>query len=403
MVTNKHLIENFIEYKKTTNRSKNGYLSDKTIDYYKKILRYLSNDLNKPFKEANEQDIINHLKGKKPRTKNPRITTFRSFYRYIYNLDENQSLPDCIKRIKANRVRHDDIEYRDKIITEEEYQKLLNYSFSPMHKAIIETFWITGARMGEIISINATDVHYDGEFTRIILRESKSETREFTYPSRAEHLLLWAEELQPYKNQKDKPMFASKYGSDEHKRIHDIYPETIIKRICKRAKIKHITPHDFRHTKITTMLKNGIPETHVKTLLGFEKDTNMFKVYDHNRTKDYEEWFKDKKEETKPSYQLLEKQKKTLEEKHEKEIKEIKLKMQLFEELTKELTKETNYAGTFLKDGNRTIGAKWNEENLAPTEGKLDQYKKILKDKNIKWNKIEYNAKTNKCKAFKKK
>ena len=51
----------------------------------------------------------------------------------------------------------------------------------------------------------------------------------------------------------------------------------------------------------------------------------MMKIYDHNKTSDYEEYLKKKNNETAPTYESLEMQKKTIEEKYEKEIKDLKL------------------------------------------------------------------------------
>jgi len=330
---NNELIEKYFEFKRTTNKSRKGIISENTLKLYEMNLSFLIKELKgRSFKEATEQDILNIIKGKKPATKNSRLITYRDFYRWLYKLDEHQPLPKFIRRLKPGKIRCDDIEYREKVISENDYEKLLNYAKDPMQKAILEAFWITGGRRMAVQTIKSDGVWYDGEFTHVILWTSKSIAREVIYENRAEHLLLWSESLQPFKGKKGKPLFVvRKKGIDreEYKQINDQYTYVFLNRLAKRAGInRKMTAHDFRHSRCTKMLKDGVPETHVKTLLGFEKNTAMLRIYDHNKLKDYEEWLEDKKQGSKPTYQLLEKQKKTLEEKHEKEISNLQQEMQ---------------------------------------------------------------------------
>lgn len=329
---NEENINKYLEFKQMTNRSRKGVISRGTLKLYRVNLQYLEKALgNKSFKDATENDILETIKNKSPATKNNRLIVYRDFYRWLFNLDRQEPLPQFLKRLNLVRISKDDIEYRQKIISEAEYNKLLDFAFNPMYKAIIETLWITGGRKGAVQSIKSDGVSYDGKYTRIILWTSKTETREVIYPDRAEHLLLWAESLQPFRGEKGKPLFATKKnGADgeNYKQINDQFAYNFLQRIAKNAGIRSIRPHDFRHTKISAMLKDGVPETHVKTLLGFTKNTDMLRIYDHNRLKDYEEWMMDHETDSKPTYQLLEKQKKTLEEKHDKEINKLQETME---------------------------------------------------------------------------
>ena len=340
-MSNEKIIDDYIEFKTTTDRSKRGELSLQTIHLYRENLGYLQKQLgDRSFKQATENDILSILKDKAPATRNNRVVIYRDFYRWCFNVKDHQPLPDCITRIKPVKIQIDDIKYRDRIITEEEYQKLLSYADKPIYKAILELLWIAGGRAVASQSIYSNGVWYDGEYTHVVLPQSKSATREIIHPDRAEHLLLWSEELQPFKEQKRKPLFAVRKkgtGEEEYQQVNSQYTGNFLRRLCIKAHMRHLKPHDFRHTHITKMLKDGVPETHVKTLAGFSKSTEMLKIYDHNRLKDYEDWLKDKKKESKPTYQLLEKQKKTLEEKHEKEISHLKEQVELMNNALKDI------------------------------------------------------------------
>jgi site-specific recombinase XerD len=289
-------------------------------------LEYLSDELKKPFKDAKETDIRKHLEKYKPRTQNQRIITFKEFYRWLFNCDENQPSPDCIKKIKPRNITIDDVKYAERVVTPEEYTLLIENCNNPMQKAILECLWITGGRKTGIQEILSDDVSFDGSFTRIKLRIDKVRPREVVHPGRAEHLLKWSETLSPNAGKKGEPLFVHRWRGGCCK-IEGNYAWILLNRLCKKVGIRHIKTHDLRHSRCTYLLKDGIPETHVKTMLGFSKSTRMFSIYDHNRTKDYEDFLTKKQQTIRPTYQLLEQQKKALETKHEGEIKNLQEQM----------------------------------------------------------------------------
>lgn len=295
---------------------------------------------NKPFKQLAEDELIKYLNQKKysKTTKDMRIIFLKKFYKWLYDIKEREPLPDCVRRIKTsvkNTMQYyNDAEYRERIITEQEYQKLINFSNKIMHKAMIETLYLFGCRASELLSINSNDVEYNGTVTKITIRDSKNIPRDAIYLGRAEHLLKWAETYQHFRGQNNKPLWTN-YQKNKHNRYTINGLEKAIKVISKRAGIeRRITPHDFRHTAVSNSRKEGVPMTHIETNFGYSHGSRMMQVYDHNKTKDFEEYLKQRAEETPLEYGILEKQKKTLEEleeKHEKELQEIKEKIKLLE------------------------------------------------------------------------
>jgi site-specific recombinase XerD len=331
-LSNHEAIKEFLKLKLVQNRSTKETISDKTLYVYEKLLKQYDIFLGKPFKDATHDDNLKFLQsggknnnGYKPKSQNNIIRLLRQFYRWFYDLDECKPLPKCIRNIKPRVIKIDEIKYREKIVTQEEYNLLIENAQMPMQKALIETYWCFGSRKTSIQSLLVGDVSYDGNVTRIIIRNDKEEPREVVYSDRCEHLMKWRESLSPFKDQPGKPLFVTTWGGTLHQVKQD-YARDMLIRICERAGLRHIHPHMFRHTVTSRMLKEGVPSTHVCTQLGFAKNTTMLKVYDHNTTSDYVEWLNRKQRQVKPTYDLLEKQKKTLEEKHEKEISELQNK-----------------------------------------------------------------------------
>lgn len=345
MKSNNELIDSYISFKKIENDSKSS------LKLKKSWLNKFNKDIkNKPFNKVTKQDIINHISNYKPNTIINKKALIIDFYRYILNLDKDEQLPKFLKNIPTPKIRKDEIEYRERCITENEYLILLEFCHSPKHKAILETLYNFGIRKSELISMNYKDVSYNGINTKITVRKSKTSTRDVIISGRSKHLLNWIETFYPDKDKPNQPLFYSN-DNNRNTRYSKVSINKFLERLTKKSGLdKHITPHDFRHTSITNHLKNGIPDTHVKTIMGLSKDSKMLNVYDHNKLRDYEEYLKTKNKETPSTYEKLEEQKNKLEEEYQKQLNEIKENQNKTTELLTILfNQDTNELSKFLK------------------------------------------------------
>jgi len=321
-------------------------IREKTIKSEMFVLKTLSRHLkNKTFKQAKENDISEYLNNYSQKTKDVRITILKHFYRWLYDIEKGERLPDQVRRIKRT-VRspmqyYNNMEYRERVVIEGEYQRLIDNAKGIMHQAMIETLYRFGCRASELLSMNATDVHYDGTITKIIVRDSKTEPRDIVCTGRHEYLMKWFENYQHFKEQKDKPLWTN-FQKNKHNRYTINGLEKAITVISKRAGLRHITPHDFRHTAITNARKNGEDLTDIQSNFGLSKTSPMMSVYDHNKIKDYEEKLRKRAKEIDVPTDVLKKQKEILEQKHEKEIKSIKNDMSnLWEAILLAMSKDT--------------------------------------------------------------
>ena len=135
--------------------------------------------------------------------------------------------------------------------------------------------------------------------------------------------MTYFESYQPYRELSSKPLFV---GNQRTRfTIHGL--EKLLNRLCKKAHLKHITPHDFRHTSISRVRANGVPITHIETKHGLVHGSQVMGIYDHNKTKDYEDWLNKKREETEPTYDTLKKQHNIVTEKQQKEITDLQTEL----------------------------------------------------------------------------
>jgi site-specific recombinase XerD len=359
---NREIIETFAHHRFTIDRVKTT-----TIRTEKIILISMDNKIKKPFKDVTEQDILDYLAQYKEGTRDSRINHIKLFYRWLFKLEKGDRLPDCIRRIKPTPYRlkrqKGDIESRERRITPIEYQRLVDCAHTIMHKALLEALYHFGPRISELLSMNATDVSYDGSITKVTFRESKTQARDAVCIGRLNHLLTWSESYQPFKGQKDKPLWVDHRTNNRYASRSAL---TLLQRICERAGVQKRTLHDFRHTSISNDRDNGIPITHIETNHGFAKGSPMMRIYDHNKTSDYEEYLKRKNTETAPTYETLQKQKNIFEEKLN-EITTLKEQMNTLIALLKFNDCEINY-GELLKA----------TDNTAMTDEIKERRKKLI-------------------------
>jgi len=318
-VKNEKAINDFKKRLRFENKSIN------TIRQNSNVLKTLSRYIKKDFKKATEKDIIGYLSKYQVSTRATRLAIIRKFYRFIFNMDKKE-LPDCLKRIEFPKIKTDDISYRERVISPNEYQILINYCKNPMEKAIMETLYNFGIRRGEILAIKIKDVRYDGISTTITVRESKTKTRDVEFQGRSKYLLEWVESYHPFKDEKELPVFFNKDKTVKYE-SNGIYQ--MIRRKTKQAGIRRrITPHDFRHTAITRARGEGIPETFIELNFGLVHGSTQMRVYDHNRNKDFKDYLKKRNQGVDETFEQVKEKKEILEKKHEREIEDLKKTMQ---------------------------------------------------------------------------
>jgi len=299
MRSNKHLISDYIDYRRYKGHSE---ITIRNIGSY---LKSYDKFIGKPFNDVQESDIIGYLSKYKPNTRNSKLSALRDFYRHMHKLEKEDKLPDYIRRIPFVRVKKDEVKYREKIVTEEEYNLILGMCSTPKHRAIVETFYNFGIRKSELSSMNYKDVVYTGVFTKITVRISKTDTRDVIFDGRSKYLMEWVETYYPYKDKPDMPLFYPTETKKDKRYCKQSY-NNMMTSISEKAGIKRkITPHDFRHTCITDHCKEGTNESFLKINMGLKKDTKMLSTYNHAKLKDYEEYLIKKNRETEPTYESL--------------------------------------------------------------------------------------------------
>lgn len=204
---------------------------------------------------------------------------------FLYWLQDNYGIKVDVKKIKVTKPK--DSLLPEYLISEEEFNKLMNATDDLQTKVLIGVLYESGCRVGEILSLKIQNVSFNNYGARITV---KGKTGQRVIP------IIWFANLlrqfiesHPFKDNPEAPLFF--YKNEKGKLVpmkYDVFRMRLI-RLCRKVGInKRIHPHLFRHTRLTELAKQ-LPEQVLKQIAGWVPDSTMAKTYIHLSGKDVEE------------------------------------------------------------------------------------------------------------------
>lgn len=253
------------------------HLSPKTIDNYRKQLRYLERFLVSEFSIAVIEDVkASHIKrflstmddaGRKPQYINDLLKVSKTFFNYLEAEGYIQSSPT--KRIKNMRMP----KLKLRTFTEKNILDMIRYyngrSFIDIrNQAMIAMLFDTGVRLSELMGMVETQIHGD---SIMIYGKGAKERVVPVSPFLSKAFLRYSMVRESYfrGTLHDKEYFLSRTGKK-------LTPEAVAKMLKKTAKAVgvgeeiRVSPHTCRHTFAHLNLKNGIDLYTLSRLLGHE-------------------------------------------------------------------------------------------------------------------------------------
>jgi len=220
------------------------------------------------------------------------LRKFFEFYRLQgYKVIDEELIPIPDKVMKLPRVASD--EQFDQLIA-----VIPKDSNDPRHirnLAIIGMLWDTGARNGEICSIDVNDL--DLTEMRTIIRTEKAKSRRpfreiFWTKSTNDYLMRWIEKRKHLEKQVkfDEPeaLFVSATSSKYGQRFSIKGLGEMLRRYCNKAEMPYMNAHSFRHHRGHHIIKSGGSTSDVMNILG-HSSVQSTTIYTMMRGKELEE------------------------------------------------------------------------------------------------------------------
>ena len=241
-----------------------------TEEYIRKYRVFLSQTLNKNTREPLKRSTQNYY-----------LIALRIFLNYFTDHDI-LSLPTEKIKLAKSKINERII----KFLTLDQIKKLLEAPKTSMlaglrDRAILETFFSTGLRVAELVSLNREQIKITPELNDLeIVVIGKGERPRPVYFS--ERAINWLRKyLEKRKNDKEKALFISYKGPKNIKdrRLSARSMENIVKRYAILAGVPTFTTcHTIRHSFATDLLSQGVDLRTIQEFLG-HKNISTTQIY----------------------------------------------------------------------------------------------------------------------------
>jgi site-specific recombinase XerD len=260
-------------------------------DTFRLLLRYAVGHLGRAPTELQVVDIdadlvgsflndIEKTRGNSPRSRNTRLATIRSFFKYVA-VNEPQLLHHCqrVLAMPSKRYEKRAIAY----LTRAEIEAVIAApDLSTWHgrrdRALLALALQTGLRVSELINLSRGDVVLGtGAHVRCMGKGRK----ERATPIRKDSVKVLRDWLAERGGTEKDPLFVSnrdeRLSRDAVERIVRKYVTAAASQ-CPSLRKKRVTPHVLRHSAAMQLLQNGVDRTVIALWLGHEsvETTQMY-------------------------------------------------------------------------------------------------------------------------------
>ncbi|MFZ4412193.1 MAG: tyrosine-type recombinase/integrase [Bacteroidales bacterium] len=217
--------------------------------------------------------------GIQPRSVNRKITTLKSFYKYLLR-EKLLVVNPCIKIVSPKTAKKlpvfVDEAGMETLLADEEFSD--DYS-QYRNILILEVFYYTGIRLSELINLKQKDIDDVNLSIKVLGKRKKERIIPITktLKDKIMHLLEMKEKQGVISKEKEDFVFLSNFGKK-------LYPKLVYRVVNNYLSaittINKKSPHVLRHTFATHMLNNGADLNAIKEILG-HSNLSATQVYTH--------------------------------------------------------------------------------------------------------------------------
>ena len=262
-------------------------LSSHTIQNYirdvKKLISYIDKkkitctpiEINE---DLIQQFIYEIAKEISPRSQARIISGLRSYFDYLIFENYRESNPTDLIETPKIGVKLPDT------LSEQEINSLisaidLSKVEGERNRAMLETMYSCGLRVSELIDLKISDLFFDEGFIKIVGKGNKERFVPIHY-SAQKYIVLYMNEIRDHLSIKkgfEDTLFLNRRGKSLSRQMIFM----ILKALAIKINLnKKISPHTFRHSFATHLLKNGADLRAIQQMLGHESITTT-EVYVH--------------------------------------------------------------------------------------------------------------------------
>jgi integrase/recombinase XerC len=203
-----------------------------------------------------------------------RIASLRSFFNFLFNKGHIQKNP-------AIKIGYPKKESRlPKFLHLNQVEAVLDFELKSFidfrDRAILETFYSTGARVSELCSADVSDVDFSSNRLKVLGKGAEERIVFLTDGTSVVLHRYLAERRKKFRSVSD-PLFVNNRGGRITERgMYDI----VVKRARAAGMLYRVSPHTLRHSFATELMNQGADIRAVQEMLG-HKHISTTQIYTH--------------------------------------------------------------------------------------------------------------------------
>jgi integrase/recombinase XerC len=219
-------------------------------------------------------------KGISARTVNRKLTSLKTYYRFLLQekvISSNPLLkvnsPKSIKRLPSF-IKEKEMDYFSEIFDSAN-------GFLPLrNKLIIETFYLTGMRLSELINLKVNDLNLKGMELKVIGKRNKERVIPVSnyLLDRIKEYLTLRDQVLNANNETSPYLLITEKGKQTYPKL--VY-RVVTKNLSYVSSNSKKNPHTLRHSFATLLLNQGADLNVIKEILG-HSNLSATQIYTHN-------------------------------------------------------------------------------------------------------------------------
>lgn len=241
----------------------------RTIQYYKITIERLLSCVIEPIRKITTEDLRSYLSEYQKINDCSKVTVdnirrnLSSFFSWLE--EENYILKSPMRRIHKIKTNQQVKE----VISDEDIERLRDKCTCTRDLAMIDLFYSTGIRVGELVNLNISNVDFEARECVVFGKGGKERKVYFDAKTKL-HLQKYIES----RTDSNPALFVTLDSPYDRLKISGV--EIRMRELGRSVKIAKIHPHKFRRTMATRAIDKGMPIEQLQKILGHSQiDTTM--------------------------------------------------------------------------------------------------------------------------------